>query len=251
VTQPVFSVSEKRILIWGFAFLFSNNSLLLPFIPKRINFASSFLTVTLMLVPAMTLPEIRKEILKDLVIVSRKIVYASEKIEKDFRRQHLKASSRFVDYVSTQKNSWMFFYEYDHKKMKVTIMVYFYGLNGLTAITVEPKTEMLHYHTAHFFKRYNERRHLGLVKPEDILRTYLIDTNQISYQPLDKIASYIYKIFGVNKTGIVLGYTNTRLNMLMLNTYITHDMLKGQQLKMEDYLSVRLSSYRPDFVTAE
>ena len=124
-------------------------------------------------------------------------------------------------------------------------------MNGLAALTIDMKEEVLHYHTGHFFKRYNERRNLGLVKPEDIIRVYIKDNTQISYQPLEKIATGIQTIFGVITTGIVLGHRNSNLKILLLSTYITHEMLKGQQLKMEDYLKSKLSSYKPDFEKAE
>ena len=204
-----------------------------------------------MLVPAMTLPEIRKEVLKDLVIVKRKIVYVSEKISKLARKRHLKTHEHFMDYRSTQKNTWIFHFKYEHKEVYISLIIYFYGVAGLVALTIDIKDETLHYHTAHFFKRYNERRNLRLIKPEDILRAYIKDNTHISFQPLEKIATGMRTIFGVIETGIVLGYMNTNLNMIKLNTYITHEMLKGQQLKMEDYLKSKLSFYEPDFVKAE
>lgn len=204
-----------------------------------------------MLVPAMTLPEVRKEVLKDLVIVKRKIIYVSQAIIKEARKHHLKTHERYMDYVSTQKNTWIFHFRYSHKEVYIGTIVYFYGVNGLAALTIDMKEEALHYHTGHFFKRYNERRNLGLVKPEDIIRVYIKDNTQISYQPLEKIATGLQTIFGLISTGIVLGYKNSNINMLVLNTYITHEMLKGQQLTMEDYLKVKLSLYKPDFSLAQ
>lgn len=204
-----------------------------------------------MLVPAMTLSEIRKEILSDFIVVKRKVFYLGEKIIKEMRKHHIKNDVRFVDYLSKQKNTWLFLFQYEHKDVSIGTTVYYYGRTGLVVITIDVGKERLHFHTAHFIRRYNERRNLGLVKPEDIIRKYLKDNRQISYQRLEEIAPGVHRIFGVIQTGIVLGYSNSNLNMIKLNTYITHEMLKGQQLKLEDYLKAKLSFHAPDFTKAE
>lgn len=194
-----------------------------------------------MLVPAMTLTDIRKEIEKDFPILHRKSGYITQKLSRlysDSLRE--KKVTRFFDYQSKYKNKWIYKIELSKKKTNVTFLTYYYGKKGLTAI--EPMSgNTLLYFTAHFFNRYNERRKLNLTMPNDIMQAFLNDNMNFNFQRLEEFRPGVFKIFGVTQSGVVLGIYHVKLNFYKLNTFITSDMLKSGQTEMEQQLKDALN----------
>ena len=206
-----------------------------------------------MLVPAMTLEEMRDEIMKEIPILKNKVGYMCNNARRMMRRYKMTTYEKITEYRSRQKNSWLIrlHWKENEKDFYIGTIVYFYSNRGLVAFTFDIVKGILHYHTSHFFTRYNERLNLGLVKPIDILFHYLRGTVNISYGHLGEVKPGLSKIFGVSQEGIVLGYHHHALKMLRFNTFVTHDMLKGQQLGQEEYLKQILIKHNPDFTNAE
>src|ERR1043165_7166493 len=122
-----------------------------------------------MIVPAMSLQEVRKEIAKDFPILYRKAQYVFGKLEKQHRPLGNKFIEEVFDYYSKYKNHWLYKFSISKAESIVQFMVYFESKRGLSAVLMMHDSETLVYMTAHFFNRYNERLHLNLVKPYDIL----------------------------------------------------------------------------------
>ncbi|HXH19928.1 MAG TPA: hypothetical protein VNJ07_12695, partial [Chitinophagales bacterium] len=115
---------------------------------------------------------------------------------------------------------------------------------GLTAVKPISDNVIL-YCTAHFFKRYNERRKLNLVMPCDIIRAFMNDNLKFSFQKLEETTPGNFKVFGVTDSGVLLGMYNASANIYKLNTFITSDMLQGSQIQMEEQMKARLDKYQP------
>jgi len=197
-----------------------------------------------MLVPAMTLEEIRREVEKDYPIVHRKSSYVSRKLQRLLRNAIRENTVvRFFDYYSKQKNNWIYKIELNKKLPQITFAVYYYGDKGLTVIEPIASNIML-YCTAHFFNRYNERRNLNLIMPNDIIRSFMNDNVQFTFKRLEEIYPGNYTVFGTTDSGITLGTFNASTNLYKLNTFITRDMLRGDQVEMEVQMKMMLGKYQ-------
>ena len=126
-----------------------------------------------MLVPSMSLEEIRREIHKDIIIVWRKVRYTVIDLKKANKPLGNRRIVKLLPYRSTQKNTWLIKIEIDKKGTLLSFLVYYYNNNGLAAIEVFFNSAMMMYFTTHFFKRYNERLNLNCKTPEELLHTFM------------------------------------------------------------------------------
>ena len=199
-----------------------------------------------MLVPAMTLEDIRREIQKDFPILHRKSSYVLHKLERMFDKSTIeKGVVRFFEYRSKYKNTWIYKINLSKGKNDLFFLAYYYGNKGLTAVC-PLSNDILLYSTGHFFNRYNERRKLNLVMPHDIMRTFMNDNKEFKFQPMDEVSPGIYTMFGALDSGAALGMFNKNLNLYKLNTFISHDMMRDDQREMEALMRLRLNKYQGD-----
>ena len=126
-----------------------------------------------MLVPSMTLGEIRKEMKKDFPILQRKSLYMIKDLSDERKKSKDKSFSGVYDYLSKYKNKWLYKIAFNAKVYHAAYLAYFYNDVGLVAIEPLPSANYLIFYTTHFFKRYNERLNLNIVKPYDILHHYV------------------------------------------------------------------------------
>ena len=103
--------------------------------------------------------------------------------------------------------------------------------------------EVLFFFTSHFFNRYNERLNLNLVHPKDIMTNFVSLNEKFQAEHLGEVNKDVQKIFVVNQLGIMLGHFDMKLKVMYLNTFITHDMLKGEQVEKFKQLSNHLDKY--------
>jgi len=182
-----------------------------------------------MLVPNMTLDEIRKEINKDFPILVRKMGYVTQDIQKQWRKVGKPDDYiKFFDYTSKFKNHWIYRIEPLRKFSNCSAMLVYYNGRGHAGIASSKELNII-YHTGHFFLRYNERRNLELKTLEEIIRAYMNENHDIEYIDLEEISDDVTTIFGEIVSGIVLGTYNKRLDFLKLNTYLPHHMLSSNQ----------------------
>jgi hypothetical protein len=182
-----------------------------------------------MLVPSMTLEEIRKEINKDFPILLRKIGYVNHDVRKKLSKaQKAEGYSQFFDYTSKFKNQWIYRIHSFKKYSDNSAMLIYHNGKGHAGIAVSKDLSII-YHTGHFFLRYNERRNLNLKSINEIIRAYMCENVDIEYFDLYEISEGVTAIFGDLKSGIVLGTYNEPLDFLKLNTYIPHEMLSKNQ----------------------
>src|SRR5205814_4869891 len=117
-----------------------------------------------MLVPAMSLQEIRAEFDKDFPIIFRKSSYVCEQVHKRYKPRIDEVVEHVYDYTSKYKNTWLYKVMVSKKKSESRYLLYFYGARGLVGIqpcTIQNETVLI-YLTAHFINRYNERLKLNL-----------------------------------------------------------------------------------------
>ena len=155
-----------------------------------------------MIVPSMTLEEIRKEIEKDYPILIRKMTYVAQDLEKTEQSRQEKGFERFYDYCSKYKNQWIYRLHITKKVSECAAMLVYHSGKGHAAITASAEMSII-YHTGHFFERYNERCKLGLKTINDIIRAYMSENNIYDFQRIEEIEQGIFKIFCLIQSGII------------------------------------------------
>lgn len=203
-----------------------------------------------MIVPSMTLEEIKEEIRKDYPILKRKSEYVAKKMRRTLRPARRQEIIRLFDYTSKYKNTWIYLVNVSKKHYKMKYLVYYYGHRGLTALQLG-RGDQLMYCTAHFFQRYNERLQLNLTLPVDILHTFMEDGHLYQFEHLEEVEPGIFKTFGAARSGVVLGMYNEGLNLYKANTFLTNDMLRGDQVERQAYLAEKLDVYKGESATLD
>ncbi|MCG3164623.1 MAG: hypothetical protein POELPBGB_00382 [Bacteroidia bacterium] len=196
-----------------------------------------------MLVPSMNLEEIRKEIDKDFDIVCRKSVYVMQDLLKENRPLRGNRIIKVYDYFSKHKNNWIYKLDLDKKGCLHNYLTYYYNDRGLAGIEVTPQNKLMLYFTTHYFKRYNERLKLGITEPKKLLHTFMHNHTAYTFENLGEVSPGIFKIFAYTKNGVALGTWLRDLGYVKMNTFITHEMLKGNQLEIKAYKSAELDKY--------
>jgi hypothetical protein len=198
-----------------------------------------------MLVPSMTLQEIRKEINKDFPILFRKTIYVLQKLEKQLQKaEKKKGFTAFYNYCSKYKNQWIYRLNITKKQSLSTCMLLYHNGRGHIAIATTQNLNLI-YHTPHFFERYNERLQLGLKTQNEIYQSYMNETPTYKFQNLEEISPGIFTMFCVIDSGIILGIHNEPLKMIKANTFLTHDMLRKDQRELMAVLKNESFKYIP------
>lgn len=198
-----------------------------------------------MIVPSMTYQEIRKELIADFPIAYKKSEYVLQDIEKMMRKQKLKTHLHVYDYVSRNKNKWIIHIDVGKKDVARFFMTYFYVENKIAAVGVIDGKQLL-YFTTHFFKRYKERLKLDIAVPEDILRHYVKHSSHYVVDYLGLVNENVVKVFISAKQGVILGNLHRDIGFCKMNTFITHDMLKEDQVERKSQMKEMLNKYYVD-----
>jgi hypothetical protein len=197
-----------------------------------------------MLVPNMSVEEIRKEVLKDYPILQRKMNYHSLDIKKKLSTATLKQGYvQFFDYTSKYKNHWIYKIICYKKEYDIMAMLVYHNGKGHVGIEVADDNSII-YHTGHFFLRYNERRQLGLCNFNDIVKAYLNENFMYHLQMLDKLTPDIYTFFGRTQTGVIMGTINKKTSFAKINTFLTNESLNKNQLEQLNQLRAQMEKYK-------
>ncbi len=195
-----------------------------------------------MLVPSMTMKEIRKEIEKDFPSVIHHASVVQDNLMKNHRQLFNRRIVHVGDMVSNQKNNWIYKIVLKRKLQTTNFLAYYFNDIGLSAVEATVGPYMLFF-TTHFFKRYNERLKLNLVNPYDILHHYMKWHSVYQFKTVKKITENLVEVFGVNEQGALLGTLDTELNFYKINTFITNEMLKGEQMEEEARIKALMEKY--------
>jgi hypothetical protein len=197
-----------------------------------------------MILPTMTLAEIRKEIERDYFILTRKMNYFDHDIKKKLGKALKKQDYiKSFDYYSKYKNHWIYTVFITKKKSNFSSLMLYHNGKGHAGIAITPDL-LIVYHTGHFFERYNERGKLGLKTLEDIMRAYLLENNLIEYREVEDVAPGISKVFCIISSGIILGILNKQLRFIKANTFLTNDMLHKNQIEFKAQIKAELEKYK-------
>lgn len=183
-----------------------------------------------MLVPAMNIEEIRKELNKDVPVLNRKMVYVAHKLLKTIKPARDKIITRVSDYFSGNKNKWLYRLSISQKKQEYFLLIYYYNAKGISAFSKVNNTDYLLHFTSHFFDRYNERCHLGLKDKIEIMKVYLSENGIYTFHERRQIANGIFKIYSLTQKGIILGTLDKNRKVYHFNTFIPLSLLNNKQM---------------------
>ena len=183
-----------------------------------------------MIVSTMSNEEVVKELLSDVDIVTRKAEYTADGLRRALMKTKDFPFIKAYDYVTPKtKNKWIYIVDIKSKKHEIFVMPvnYHYTNIGLRAALVTENKEVVFY-TGHFFSRYIEREGIDILSPVDKMKDFFLNNPIINYTRGSKLEEGVYEIIGAVKTGVVLGLS-MGWNLMICNTYLSNEMLKGDQ----------------------
>lgn len=196
-----------------------------------------------MIVPAMSVTEIQKEL-------SKEYDYCLARIQRDmnqYRRAIIK-SSKFpmcfkpVECVTPSRNHFIMFLEAKSKRnandLYITFVGYYLRPEGIYAAMLLPSyggEKKIIIYPPHFFERYKQRYLNEDVCTLDAIKTYfrINPTNMLEFVDAKKFR-------GSCNQGFVFGEMLTS-NIFIIKTFVSKEMLKGEQVDLNDRLLNQLS----------
>lgn len=194
-----------------------------------------------MFVESMTFEEIRAEFEKEKNALTNKILNHSGQVLKLMRKTNMSSYDKYFDYISPRKNRWVYHFGASAKgkdNFTITNYCYFYTHSSYAVINYAPVTDHLTYLSGHFFTRFLQREKLNTESIHDIVRTYFKTNETTVTQAIkeEKPGTGIYQAFVQSKTGVGLGYIYSKERITEMRTFITNDMLKGNQVELSKQL---------------
>jgi hypothetical protein len=196
-----------------------------------------------MIVPSMSNEEIIKELLHDVDIVTRKAEYLHDELKRLLIKSKEYPFTKTYEYVTPKsKNNWIFILEIKSKKESfATAINYHYTDIGLRAAMIT-STKSIVFYTGHFFTRYAEREALNLPNPVDKMKKFFTMNPHTNFKVERKLEEGVFELFGTASTGVLLGKKVSH-NLMIINTYLSNELLKGNQTIVSSQQKAELDYY--------
>ena len=202
-----------------------------------------------MLVPAMNHQEIAAQIKGEYYkICTTSLLRLGA--EYDRERRKLKVSKEAIypkeyEIKTAAKNNWIIFLHKAPGEKKYTgtqslcflCVVYYYSDKGLMAFYV-PENELLAGFTSHFFKRYNERLHLNLPNPVDIVKAFFRKGMYCTLKIVERNNRPHIIAFGVD--GIRFAEIMYDGSYIEWRTFVPRELAYRKQVELEQELTEQL-----------
>jgi len=187
-----------------------------------------------MIVPSMTLPEIRKALVADydreLKVKMNALRISSE---GKWARTGRKDFAETIQFTTQSGNQWRITVEC--KKGNIVTLPYLvaYDDKGITAwhFLAYFGSDRLMYFNTHFFKRYKERGKIGIEKPEDVVKHFFRKNIVVfpSYYPMEDGTKQLFcSVFG----GVGLGKFHNDADVgeiYEFKTFVDNSLLREDQ----------------------
>lgn len=184
-----------------------------------------------MLVPAMNMDEIRKEVYKDFPCIYRKAGYVASKVLKNFGPIKDKVIYKAFDYCSPSKNKWIYSLKLSKSQTVIFLLAYFYNQSGLHAYGVFGDSDYLLHFDKHFFERYNERENLGLPLKHDVMQTFVKENFVYSFHKYGE-ENGVSKMFYLTEKGMILGDRDDSKKVINARTYLPYRLLTQKKVSL-------------------
>jgi hypothetical protein len=184
-----------------------------------------------MIVPNMSLPEIRKSVYEDWAFeIKSKLESIKVTYQARWIRNGRKSFVETIPYCVKSRNNWRI--TVNCGKNGVTAVPYLISYNniGLTASHIAEDLDsmpLMHFNT-HFFKRYRERGKISIEKAEDLVKFFFRKNTFLlpCYFPRkDGTQQLFTPLFG----GIGLGNYHEETNICEFKTFVDDSLLRQDQ----------------------
>lgn len=188
-----------------------------------------------MLLRTMTIPEIRREVLKDAPSILKKAAFVARKTVKNLKLAKNKTACRVIEFKSALYNNWILGFKLGRQNSEAFLMSYFYNRSGLHAYGIFGDSDYLLHFDDHFFKRYNERLKLGLQTRLEAMKAFA--GGQFFYSLHRRKGKYRgnTKIFIITENGLILGDQDDATGMINARTFLPLYMLNRKQFAFIRY----------------
>lgn len=188
-----------------------------------------------MIVTTMTLPEVYHEVMRDYDSVKRRGNGAMKALESEVFRTKQFVTTRYIEYVSKTHNRWNIQVRTSREHVGFSYFIRSYDNKGLIAFNIiedANRTKYLVKFTTHFFKRYNERMKLNETNMERLVRRYFKFNSNLDNK-MGKITGFddgTAQTYLPGNEGVSLGWLDQEKHLLCIKTFVTNEMLKGEQI---------------------
>jgi len=195
-----------------------------------------------MIVPKMTYGEKRNQFLHDYKAVHARANHTYRQLVTGVKRRHQTHATEVLEWTTSARNKWLAFFEVRAHQVNficICISIDHGGLPiALEPIVVDTKENIyVAEYSMHFFKRYNERLKLEIVKPMQTIRHYFKhNLHSESYIKSSRTELGDLKFFQPVNGGVILGTSHDEEKWMQMKTFISNDMLKATQVETVEYL---------------
>lgn len=187
-----------------------------------------------MIVPNMSLPEIRKAISDDLDNeIKRKIQLIKITHQGKWMRNGRKDLVETILFTSKSKNNWRITITCNSSGVRSIPYLVSYNKIGITASHIDlegPSSSLMHFNT-HFFKRYRERGKIAIEKPEDLVKFFFKKNTVLlaCYYPREDGTQ---QLFVPLAGGVGLGNYHEESDICEFKTFVDNSLL-GENQKIQ------------------
>lgn len=197
-----------------------------------------------MLVPSMNRREVTAEVIKDIShlnsVTLRRLFDEYARERQKLKIDKAKDYARHYSIKTASKNPWLISIKKCASKPKFQgvqdamawPVTYFYSKIGLQVFNYYPQDTRMDVYNGHFFVRYNQRMNLNLNSLTDVIKYYFEHNGHLSTQLIHRDDGIINTV-SVCKDGMALGVHLTDPFWIIHNTFISNDLKKKSQQKME------------------
>ena len=184
-----------------------------------------------MIVPNMSLPEIRKSVFEDF---SHEIKSKLQSIEITYQGRWIRNGRKdFVETISYRvksRNNWRITVSCGNNGVSAIPYLISYNNVGLTASHVPMDFDsmpLLHFNT-HFFKRYRERGKISIEKPEDLVK-FFFKKNPVLFPCYSPRKDGTQQLFTPLSGGVGLGNYHEESGICEYKTFVDNSLLRQDQ----------------------
>jgi hypothetical protein len=183
-----------------------------------------------MIVPNMSLPEIRKSVSDDFASeIKNKIELIKVTHHGKWIRNGRKDFAETILFPVKSKNNWSITVTCNKNGVNATPYLISYNNIGVTAshIPFDSASSMMHFNT-HFFKRYRERGKIAVEKPNDLVK-FFFKKNTVLLPCYFTRKDGTQQLFTPLAGGVGLGNYHAESDICEFKTFVDNSLLRQDQ----------------------
>ena len=193
-----------------------------------------------MLISTMNHKEVYAEFMQDLnKIESTTLERLFSEYDRERKKRKINPASEYarIHTIKTKaKNNWIIILRkpYSIDKYKNTgdicycCITYYYDKKGLKVLRKCEDDNSLEVYWGHFFNRYNERMHLNLSTPLEVIKTFFLNSGSIGYHIYLKKEN---KTVGMCREGFLFGSLDKESKWIINKTFVSKEIAFESQNK--------------------